>query len=139
MAIDDKDATDLSVAPVVGPDDPRRFPDSGIEVEPIYGPDDPPAELDLRAPGAVPYTTGLARPRRSRRVPVPARHPPRDVPQAAVDDPPVRRLRDRQGVQRALPLPAGPRRHRPEHGVRPADPARPRLRRPALSRRGGPH
>ena len=33
MAIDDKDTADLSVAPVVGPDDPRRFTDSGIEVE----------------------------------------------------------------------------------------------------------
>ena len=30
-------------------------------------------------------------------------------------------------------------RHRPEHGVRPADPARPGLRRPALPRRGRPH
>src|SRR5919112_705023 len=37
MAIEDKDAADLSVAPVVGPDDPRRFTDSGIEVAPAYG------------------------------------------------------------------------------------------------------
>ena len=37
MAIEDKDtATDLSVAPVVGPDDPRRFTDSGIEVKTLY-------------------------------------------------------------------------------------------------------
>ena len=47
MAIDDKDTTDLSVAPVVGPDDPRRFTDSGIEVEPVYRPEDLPAHLDL--------------------------------------------------------------------------------------------
>ncbi len=59
MAIDDKDATDLSVAPVVGPDDPRRFTDSGIEVEPTYGPDDLPPDLDLGAPGEFPYTRGI--------------------------------------------------------------------------------
>jgi methylmalonyl-CoA mutase N-terminal domain/subunit len=59
MAIDDKDATDLSVAPVVGPDDPRRFTDSGIEVEPVYGPDDLPADLDLGRPGEFPYTRGI--------------------------------------------------------------------------------
>ncbi len=59
MAIDDKDATDLSVAPVVGPDDPRRFTDSGIEVEPTYGPDDLPPDLDLGDPGAFPYTRGI--------------------------------------------------------------------------------
>ena len=39
----DKDAADLSVAPVVGPDDPRRFTDSGIEIEPLYTEDDLPA------------------------------------------------------------------------------------------------
>jgi methylmalonyl-CoA mutase, N-terminal domain len=59
MAIDDKDATDLSVAPVVGPDDPRRFTDSGIEVETIYGPDDLPEDLDLGAPGDFPFTRGI--------------------------------------------------------------------------------
>ena len=59
MAVDDEDTTDLSVAPVVGPDDPRRFTDSGIEVEPIYGPDDLPPDLDLGAPGDFPYTRGI--------------------------------------------------------------------------------
>src|SRR3954453_13156004 len=59
MAIDDKEATDLSVAPVVGPDDPRRFPDSGIEVQTVYGPDDLPPDLDLGDPGAFPYTRGI--------------------------------------------------------------------------------
>src|SRR5215204_2485259 len=59
MAIDDKDATDLSVAPVVGPDDPRRFTDSGIEVQPLYGPDDLPPDLDLGPPGEFPFTRGI--------------------------------------------------------------------------------
>ena len=59
MAVDDKDTTDLSVAPVVGPDDPRRFTDSGIEVEPIYGPDDLPGDLDLGEPGEYPFTRGI--------------------------------------------------------------------------------
>jgi methylmalonyl-CoA mutase N-terminal domain/subunit len=59
MAIDDKESTDLSVAPVVGPDDPRRFTDSGIEVEPVYGPDDLPPDLDLGEPGEFPYTRGI--------------------------------------------------------------------------------
>ena len=40
------------------------------------------------------------------RVPLHARPAPRDVPQAAVDDAPVRGLRVGEGVQRALPLPA---------------------------------
>jgi methylmalonyl-CoA mutase, N-terminal domain len=59
MAIEDKDTADLSVAPVVGPDDPRRFTDSGIEVETIYGPDDLPEDLDLGAPGDFPFTRGI--------------------------------------------------------------------------------
>jgi methylmalonyl-CoA mutase N-terminal domain/subunit len=59
MAIDDKESTDLSVAPVVGPDDARRFTDSGIEVETVYGPDDLPPDLDLGRPGEFPYTRGI--------------------------------------------------------------------------------
>src|SRR3954463_16328378 len=59
MAIDDKDATDLSVAPVVGPDDPRRFTDSGIEVQTVYGADDLPPDLDLGSPGEFPFTRGI--------------------------------------------------------------------------------
>ena len=82
-----------TIAPIVGPDDPRRFTDSGIEVKPLYDDEDLP-----RRPAAAA--------RRARRVPVHARHPPRHVPQAAVDDAPVRGLRERQGVKRALPLPA---------------------------------
>src|ERR671916_3322937 len=59
MAIRDEDSTDLSVAPIVGPDDPRRFTDSGIEVAPLYTEDDLPADLDLGAPGEFPYTRGV--------------------------------------------------------------------------------
>jgi methylmalonyl-CoA mutase, N-terminal domain len=59
MAIEDRDTTDLSVAPVVGPDDPRRFTDSGIEVQPLYGADDLPADLDLGRPGEFPFTRGI--------------------------------------------------------------------------------
>src|SRR6187397_1670430 len=60
MAIEDKDAaTDLSVAPVVGPDDPRRFTDSGIEVKTLYTSEDVPADLDLGKPGDFPYTRGV--------------------------------------------------------------------------------
>ena len=60
MAIEDKDtATDLSVAPVVGPDDPRRFTDSGIEVKTLYTSADLPEDLDLGEPGEFPYTRGV--------------------------------------------------------------------------------
>src|SRR6187399_691088 len=59
MAIDDKDATDLSVAPIVGPDDPRRFTDSGIEVKTLYTSADLPENLDLGKPGEFPYTRGV--------------------------------------------------------------------------------
>jgi methylmalonyl-CoA mutase N-terminal domain/subunit len=53
----------LTVAPIVGPDDPRRFTDSGIEVEPLYTEADLPAELDERLgePGQFPYTRGVHR------------------------------------------------------------------------------
>ncbi|MDA0169382.1 methylmalonyl-CoA mutase family protein [Solirubrobacter taibaiensis] len=60
MAIEDKDAvTDQSVAPVVGPDDPRRFTDSGIEVKTLYTSEDLPEKLDLGKPGEFPYTRGV--------------------------------------------------------------------------------
>jgi len=51
----------LTVAPVVGPDDPRRFTDSGIEVEPHYSGDDlaPGLAERLGAPGEYPYTRGI--------------------------------------------------------------------------------
>src|SRR5947199_9318238 len=49
----------LTVAPIVGPDDPRRFTDSGIEVERLYTADDLPDELELGEPGAFPYARGV--------------------------------------------------------------------------------
>src|SRR3954466_12769573 len=66
MAVDDKDleeANDLSVAPIVGPDDPRRFTDSGIEIQPLYTADDVPDDLDERLgePAEFPFTRGIHR------------------------------------------------------------------------------
>ena len=63
MAVDDKDlqeATDLSVAPIVGPDDPRRFTDSGIEVAAALRREDLPEDLEERLgePGEFPFTRG---------------------------------------------------------------------------------
>jgi methylmalonyl-CoA mutase N-terminal domain/subunit len=51
----------LTVAPVVGPDDPRRFTDSGIEIEPLYTQDALPADLPQRLgePGSSPFTRGV--------------------------------------------------------------------------------
>jgi len=56
----EREATDLSVAPIVGPDDPRRFTDSGIEVKPLYTTADLPDDLDgrLGEPGDYPFTRG---------------------------------------------------------------------------------
>src|SRR6476660_4161111 len=50
-----------TVAPIVGPDDPRRFTDSGIEVSELYTTGDVPGELDLGEPGEFPYTRGIHR------------------------------------------------------------------------------
>ena len=51
-----------TIAPIVGPDDPRRFTDSGIEEKVVYGPEDV-ADLDLPArlgkPGEFPFTRGV--------------------------------------------------------------------------------
>ena len=60
MAIDEGKSADLSVAPLVGPDDPRRFTDSGIEVKPLYTGADVPGDLDaqLGAPGEFPFARG---------------------------------------------------------------------------------
>src|ERR1044072_53107 len=60
MAIEDKDAAaDLSVAPVVGPDDPRLSTDSGIKFKTLYTSEDLPEDLDLGKPGEFPYTRGV--------------------------------------------------------------------------------
>jgi methylmalonyl-CoA mutase N-terminal domain/subunit len=49
------------IAPAVGPDDERRFTDSGIEVERLYGPEDvaPGLEERLSTPGEYPFTRGI--------------------------------------------------------------------------------
>jgi methylmalonyl-CoA mutase, N-terminal domain len=53
----------LTVAPIVGPDDPRRFTDSGIEVATLYTEDDLGGwdASRLGAPGEFPYTRGVHR------------------------------------------------------------------------------
>jgi len=50
-----------SIAPIVGPDDARRFTDSGIEVKPVYEQADLPEDLSevLGEPGEFPYTRGV--------------------------------------------------------------------------------
>jgi methylmalonyl-CoA mutase, N-terminal domain len=50
-----------TIAPIVGPDDPRRFTDSGIEVKPLYTEDDLPESLPERLgqPGQYPFTRGI--------------------------------------------------------------------------------
>src|SRR5213592_33837 len=52
---------DRFIAPIVGPDDERRFTDSGIEVERVYEADDvaPGLEERLGEPGEHPYTRGI--------------------------------------------------------------------------------
>jgi methylmalonyl-CoA mutase N-terminal domain/subunit len=50
-----------SIAPIVGPDDERRFTDSGIEVKHTYRDDDVEPNLDERLgePGDYPFTRGI--------------------------------------------------------------------------------
>ena len=52
-----------TIAPIVGPDDPRHFTDSGIEIEPLYDERDLPPDLKQRLgePGEYPYTRGAHR------------------------------------------------------------------------------
>ena len=52
-----------TIAPIVGPDDPRHFTDSGIEIEPLYTEADLPERLPERLgePGAYPFTRGVHR------------------------------------------------------------------------------
>ncbi len=96
---------------------------SGIPLRVSYGPADA-AEAGAEAPGepgAFPFTRGI----RARR-----------VPRATVDDAPVRRLRHRRRIERALSLPARARHDRALGGVRSADATGLRLRRAAGARRG---
>ena len=50
-----------SIAPIVGPDDPRRFTDSGIEIKTLYDESDvaPGLEERLGKPGEYPFTRGV--------------------------------------------------------------------------------
>ncbi|MEA2403375.1 MAG: methylmalonyl-CoA mutase, N-terminal domain [Thermoleophilaceae bacterium] len=50
-----------TIAPIVGPDDPRKFTDSGIEIESRYTEEDvaPGLEDRLGEPGDYPYTRGI--------------------------------------------------------------------------------
>jgi methylmalonyl-CoA mutase, N-terminal domain len=50
-----------SIAPIVGPDDPRRFTDSGIEIQHVYSDADVKPGLDERLgePGSYPFTRGV--------------------------------------------------------------------------------
>src|SRR5204862_6207147 len=61
MATEDIERSTL--APIVGPDDPRRFTDSGIEIKQLYTCEDLPPDLDdrLGEPGEHPYTRGVHR------------------------------------------------------------------------------
>jgi methylmalonyl-CoA mutase N-terminal domain/subunit len=52
---------ELTIAPIVGPDDPRRFTDSGIEVAELYTEQDLPEQLELGEPGEFPFTRGVHR------------------------------------------------------------------------------
>jgi methylmalonyl-CoA mutase N-terminal domain/subunit len=60
MATTDEHRT---IAPIVGPDDPRRFTDSGIEIKPLYTEEDLPDGLPehLGEPGQYPFTRGIHR------------------------------------------------------------------------------
>jgi methylmalonyl-CoA mutase, N-terminal domain len=51
----------VSIAPIVGPDDPRHFTDSGIEIQPLYTEGDVPDDLELGEPGEFPFTRGIHR------------------------------------------------------------------------------
>src|SRR5215210_4168611 len=50
-----------TIAPIVGPDDPRRFTDSGIEIETVYDESNvaPRLEERLGEPGEYPFTRGI--------------------------------------------------------------------------------
>ena len=83
-------------------------------------------------------TRGLRADRLAGRVPVHPRALPDRLPRPHLDDPPVRRLRQRPADQRALQDDPRPRRRRAVGGVRHADPDGPRQRRPEGARRGRP-
>jgi methylmalonyl-CoA mutase N-terminal domain/subunit len=57
MASGQPDEEDPAIAPIVGPEDPRRFTDSGIEVEAVY--ERPAVQAATERPGEFPYTRGI--------------------------------------------------------------------------------
>ncbi|MDQ3102386.1 MAG: methylmalonyl-CoA mutase family protein, partial [Actinomycetota bacterium] len=61
MASASEDTSYRFIAPLVGPDDERRFTDSGIEVDGIYGADDVAEDVEERLgePGSYPFTRGI--------------------------------------------------------------------------------
>jgi len=60
MATADENRT---IAPIVGPEDPRHFTDSGIEINALYDERDLPPDLERRLgePGEYPFTRGVHR------------------------------------------------------------------------------
>src|SRR5579875_2749669 len=56
-----EDTSNLTIAPVVGPDDPRRFTDSALEIKPLSTEADLPEDLELGRPGEFPFTGGIHR------------------------------------------------------------------------------
>ncbi len=114
----------LTIAPIVGPDDPRRFTDSGIEIEELYDERDLPGELRLGEPGDFPYTRGVHREMYREQQWTMRQYA--GYASAKETNERYRYLLSRGG-------------DRPVDGLRPADAARPGLRRPALPGRGRAH
>ena len=115
-----------TIAPIVGPDDPRRFTDSGIEIKPLYDERDLPPDLAERLgePGEYPFTRGVHRDMYREQLWTMRQYA--GYASAKESNERYRYLLE-HGLDRAV------------DGLRPADPARPRLRRPALPGRGRPH
>src|SRR5437667_1485596 len=65
-----QDSSRLTVAPIVGPDDPRRFTDSGMEITELYTDAAVTAQLALGEPRALPRARGT-QPRIDRRQSLP--------------------------------------------------------------------
>ena len=101
---------------------------SGEPIRELYTEADLPAGIGAAARGGSDRPAGL--------LPVHARSVRVDVPRAAVDDAPVRRVRHERGDQRALPLPARARPDGAVDGVRHAVADGPRLGSLALAGRG---
>jgi methylmalonyl-CoA mutase N-terminal domain/subunit len=61
QAAEAREDLDRYIAPIVGPDDERRFTDSGIELDRLYDSGDvaPGLEQRLGAPGEYPFTRGI--------------------------------------------------------------------------------